>query len=255
MIGGNHTQAAQYVTLGQPSAVSNAVPLTVSAAGPDAGLRLPGCPGRWRPRDDDVKSLQFSARVSIPTAAATDYSVRGLRATPVRSSTTGQGSVVSIGAVGSAQPGLATALAAGSSNLQAYVGSVASSLWGVTVTAPAVTLAGVSLATANGVTGLFVGSTNSLVASLYSDGTTTQCNSTDSHGNVAGGYVSSTPGHATVNAVSGLVTGVAPGSTTLQVSAGGFSSAAIPLTVLAVPSGTYTITIHGPVTFSGKVQF
>ena len=201
-------------------------------------------------------TLQFSAHCVYSDSSTTDCSVADIHGNAVSNWTTSQGSVISIGAVGSAQPGLATALAAGSSNLQAYVGSVASSLWGVTVTAPAVTLAGVSLATANGVTGLFVGSTNSLVATcLYSDGTTTQCNSTDSHGNVAGGYVSSTPGHATVNAVSGLVTGVAPGSTTLQASAGGFSSAAIPLTVLAVPSGTYTITIHGPVTFSGKVQF
>ena len=44
MIGGNHTQAAQYVTLGQPSAVSNAVPLTVSAAAPTL------VPLTWVPR-------------------------------------------------------------------------------------------------------------------------------------------------------------------------------------------------------------
>jgi len=44
-------------------------------------------------------------------------------------------------------------------------------------------------------------------------------------------------------------------ATTLTATAGSFTSIAIPLTVLPIPSGTYYITITGPVSFSGKVQF
>jgi uncharacterized protein YjdB len=101
-----------------------------------------------------------------------------------------------------------------------------------------------------------VGHTNQLIATcLYSDGSTTNCTTTDTHGNVAGSYASSNSAHATVGASTGLVTGVAAGATNLTATAGGHTSSALPLTVLAVPTGIYTITITGPVTFSGTVSF
>ena len=128
--------------------------------------------------------------------------------------------------------------------------------WVLTISAPAVSLTGVSLATTGGVTGLFVGHTNQLVATCaYSDGSTTNCTTTDIHGNVAGSYSSSSSAHATVGASTGLVTGVAAGTTNLTAQAGSFTSAALPLTVLAIPSGVYVITLSGPVIFSGPVRF
>jgi hypothetical protein len=101
-----------------------------------------------------------------------------------------------------------------------------------------------------------VGSTNQLTATCtYSDGSSDICTTTDVHGNVATTWTSTTPGHASVNATSGLATGVAPGATTFTAVAGGFTSPAIPLTVMAIPSGVYTITITGPVTITGTVRF
>jgi hypothetical protein len=126
----------------------------------------------------------------------------------------------------------------------------------LTVTAPTVSLTGVSVATAGGVTGLFIGHTNQLAATcMYSDGSSTNCTTTDSHGNVASNYASSNTSQATVGSATGLVTGVAAGTTNLTAQAGSFTSPAVPLTVLAMPSGVYVITISGPVAFAGTVSF
>jgi polygalacturonase len=152
--------------------------------------------------------------------------------------------------------GLATGVAVGSTNIAAAINhsAVVTPNFPLTVVAPVLT--GVSLATTGGVTGLFVGSTNQLVATCsYSDSSTTNCTSTDSHGNQANTYVSTTPGHATVGSTTGLVTGIAAGSTTFTATAGTFTATAIPLTVLAVPSGVYTLTFSGPVSWSGSVSF
>jgi TPP-dependent trihydroxycyclohexane-1,2-dione (THcHDO) dehydratase len=101
-----------------------------------------------------------------------------------------------------------------------------------------------------------VGFTNQLIATCtYSDSSTTNCTTTDAHGNVASTYASSNTGHATVGTSTGLVTAVGAGSTNLTAQAGTFTSPNLPLAVLAIPSGTYTITITGPVTFSGTVSF
>jgi hypothetical protein len=136
------------------------------------------------------------------------------------------------------------------------VGTVHLNEWVLYISNPPVSLTGLSLATTGGVTGVFVGFTNQLVATCtYSDGSTTNCSTTDSHGNVAGNYTSSNTSLATVGAGTGLVTGVAGGTTNLTAQAGGFTSSPLPLSVIAVPSGTYTITITGPVTLSGTVHF
>jgi hypothetical protein len=128
--------------------------------------------------------------------------------------------------------------------------------WVLNISNPAVSLTGLSIATTGGVTGLFVGQTNQLVATCtYSDGSTTNCTTTDSHGNVAGTYASSNSLHATVGASTGLVTAMAAGTTNLTARVGSFTSSALPLSVLPVPSGVYTITISGPVKFSGTVRF
>jgi Chitobiase/beta-hexosaminidase C-terminal domain/Bacterial Ig-like domain (group 2) len=242
-------QVSQFVTLSQPALVSNAVPLTVTAAAPtlvsaylvSAGNVTTLLPGA---------TLQFSARCVYSDSSTTDCTVADIHGNAVTSWITSDATVVTI------VNGLATAVAAGAVNITSLIGSVTSSPFGLTVTIPAVTLTGLSLATTGGVTGLFVGASNALVATcIYSDGSTTNCTSTDSHGNVAGAYMSTAPAHATVNATTGVVTGVAAGTTTLTATAAGVSSIPVPLTVLALPSGAYTITITGPVSFSGVVMF
>jgi trimeric autotransporter adhesin len=153
--------------------------------------------------------------------------------------------------------GLVTAVAAGTPGITAVInGGPSSASYSITITNPSVALTGVSLSTAGGVTGLFVGSTNQLKATCtYSDGSSDDCTATDAHGNTAGSYTSSSSAHATVGASTGLVSGIAAGTTNLSATAGSFSSPNLPLTVLAVPTGIYTITIKGPVTFSGTVHF
>jgi uncharacterized protein YjdB len=159
--------------------------------------------------------------------------------------------------VGATNPGLVTAVAPGTPSITATIGvGTTSSPYPITVSSPAVTLTGISLSLTGGVTGLFVGATNHLKATCsYSDGSSDDCTATDAHGNLAHSYVSTAPAHATVNATSGLVTGVAPGSTTFTAVAGGFTSNPLPLAVFPVLSGIYTITVSGPVKFSGTVRF
>jgi hypothetical protein len=202
-------------------------------------------------------TLQFSTFChysSGPDQNCTGTDIYGDVATSFTSSNT---AFATIEGISHPNPGLASAVAAGSVNITSAVNhTVVTPNYPLTINSVAVTLTGVSLATTGGVTGLFVGSTNQLIATcVYSDSSTTNCTTTDSHGNVANTYVSTTPGHATVNGTTGLVTGVAAGATTFTAHAGSFTSTAIPLTVLAVPTGIYTITISGPVNFSGSVNF
>jgi Chitobiase/beta-hexosaminidase C-terminal domain/Bacterial Ig-like domain (group 2) len=252
---GGGVQASQYVTMGQPPIVSNAVPLMVTAAAPtllSAYLATPGSATSMVVGG----TLQFSAKCVYSDSSTTDCTVADVHGNAVTTWSTSDATKVTVGAVGSANPGLATAIAPGTPSIQANVGSVVAPAFNLTISAPAVNLTGISIATSGGVTGVFLGQTNQLIATcLYSDGSTTNCTTTDSHGNVASAYSSATPAHATVNATSGLVTAVAVGTTMLTGTAGSFTSTAIPLAVLAMPSGVYIITITGPVKFSGTVQF
>lgn len=248
-------QASQFVTTGQPPLVSNTVTLTVTAAAPTLNSVYLTTPGSVNTITVGG-TLQFAANCVYSNGQTTNCSVADVYGNAVTNWTTSNAAVVTIGAVGSANPGLATAIAAGAPTIQANVGSIMTTAFGLTISAPTATLTGVSLTITGGVTGLLVGHTAQLIATcLYSDGSNTNCTTTDSHGNVASAYTSSTPAYATVNSTSGLITGVAPGSTKLTASAGSFASTATPLTVLAVPTGIYVITISGPVTFSGTVSF
>ena len=234
---------------------SPALTLSVTAAPPTLTGGYLGTPGSVNTMVVGG-TLQFSAYCTYSNSTTTNCTVTDMYGNAVTSWTSSNTASVTIGAVGSANPGLATAVGTGTPYMKAYVGSVGLNQWDLTVTAPAVSLTGVSLATTGGVTGLFVGYTNQLVATCaYSDGSTTNCTTTDSHGNVGGSYSSSSSAHATVGASTGLVSGVAAGTTNLTAHAGSFSSAALPLTVLALPSGVYIITLSGPVIFSGAVRF
>jgi hypothetical protein len=113
--------------------------------------------------------------------------------------------------------GLATGQAIGTANLSAAVtgGFTTSPASTLTVSANPLTLGSVSLAAAGSVTSINTGTTNQLIATChYNDGSSTACNTTDSHGNAASSYNSSAPAIATVTA-GGLVTGVTAGSTNL----------------------------------------
>jgi hypothetical protein len=256
MTAGGSVQLSAYVNFTPAGgATSNAVALTVTAAPPTLMSAYLTTPGNVNTLTVGA-TLQFAARCVYSDSSTTDCTVADIHGNAVTVWTTSDATKATIGAVGSANPGLVTAQAAGTASISATVGSLSSAAFALTTSNPAVTLTGISLATTGGVTGLFVGSTNALIATcLYSDGSTTNCTSLDSHGTLAGSYTSTTPAHATVNATNGLVMGIAPGTTMLTAVADGLSSSAIPLTVLAVPNGTYSITITGPVSFSGTVKF
>jgi hypothetical protein len=236
---------------------SPALTLTVTAAPPTLLDGYLGTPGSVNTMVVGG-TLQFSAFCQYNTSpiTTTNCTVADIYGNAVTSWTSSNTAAVTIGQVGSAHPGLATAVGVGTPYIKAYVGSVALNQWDLTVTAPTVSLTGVSVATAGGVTGLFIGHTNQLAATcMYSDGSSTNCTTTDSHGNVASNYASSNTSQATVGSATGLVTGVAAGTTNLTAQAGSFTSPAVPLTVLAMPSGVYVITISGPVAFAGTVSF
>jgi hypothetical protein len=231
------------------------VTLTVAAAPPTLQGGYLGTPGSANTMYVGG-TLQFSAYCQYSNSTTTNCSVPDIYGNGVTQWLSSNTAEVTVGAVGSASPGLATAVAAGSPNIQAYVGTVHLNEWVLYISNPPVTLTGLSLATTGGVTGLFVGYTNQLLATCtYSDGSTTNCTTTDSHGNVAANYASSVSSHATVGVSTGVVTGLAAGATNLTAQAGSFTSSPLPLSVLVIPSGTYTITITGPVTLSGTVNF
>lgn len=249
------SQVTQYVTVTATPVTSSNLTLNVTAAPPTlASAYLSASSGSVTVGN----TLQFAARcVYTNPSTTTDCTVADIYGNAVSAWASSDTTKATIGAVGSSTSGLLTGVAAGSSNVTAVInGGITSTAYPVTVIAPLVALTGVSLATSNGVTGLFVGSTNHLIATcVYADGSTTNCTSTDSHGNVAGSYVSTNPSAATVNATTGLVTAVAAGITTFTATAGATSSPALPLTVLPMPSGVYSIVITGPVGFAGTVKF
>ena len=198
--------------------------LTVTAAPPTLTGGYLGTPGSANTMYVGG-TLQFSAYCQYSNGTTTNCSVPDIYGNGVTQWLSSNTAEVTVGDVGSANPGLATAVAVGSPNIQAYVGSVHLNEWVLYISNPPVSLTGVSLATTGGVTALFVGYTNQLMATCtYSDGSTTNCTTTDSHGNVAGNYASSSSSHATVGASTGLVTGVAAGTTNFTATAGGFTS-------------------------------
>ena len=202
-------------------------------------------------------TIQFAARCHYSKGTDQDCTVTDIYGDAVTAWNSSSPSLVSVANVGSADPGLATCVAVGSATITATINStVASSPSTVTVSSPTVALTAVSVATTGGVTGLLVGNTNQLTATCtYSDGSSDICTNPDVHGNQASAWTSTAPGHASVNSTNGLATGVAPGPTMFTAKAGTLTSPSIPLTVMSIPSGVYTITITGPVTITGKVQF
>jgi hypothetical protein len=112
--------------------------------------------------------------------------------------------------------GLASGISIGTATINATItgGVSGTPPFVVTVSGPnTLGLSSLSLATTGAVTSIPAGSTNQLIATCtYSDGSTTNCTTTDIHGTAVNSFTSSAPTVATVNA-SGLATGVAAGST------------------------------------------
>lgn len=119
-------------------------------------------------------------------------------------------------------------------------GSIALNNWGWTVTgAVAPTLISVTITLQAGGTTVTVGGVAQACANMtYSSGGPTQvCGSgTDTNGTAVSNYTSSSPSNAIMNATSGLLTGVAIGTTNISVTAG----------ALAAPGVAISVTAAGP---------
>jgi hypothetical protein len=255
LLSGGALQVSEYLTLTTSPITSANLPLTITAAPPSLVSAYLTASGSSLVVPN---TLQMAAKCHYTSGADQDCTVADIYGDAVSQWNTSDPTKATIGAVGSANPGLVTAVAAGTPSITARIAGTGptSAAYPITITNAAVALTGISLSTTGGVTGLFVGSTNHLKATCtYSDGSSDDCTTTDAHGNLAHSYTSTTPAHATVNASSGLVTGVAAGTTTFTAVAGSFTSSALPLSVFAPLSGVYTITISGPVSFSGTVEF
>lgn len=244
----NFSAFAGGVSTGQPLVVTVAsAPLRITGA----YLGAPGSPSALAVG----QTLQFSAFCQYSNGSTTNCTQPDIYGNGVSEWTSTATGVVTIGAAGTAEAGLATAAAAGSAQVQAIIGSTYSNPWFLTIQNPTVALESISLATTGGITALEVGATNQLLATcVYSDGSTTACNTPDIHGNSVTGWSSSNPATATISS-SGLAAGAAPGTVSFKASDGALSSAPLPLSVVTPPSGFYSIVLSGPVSVSGPVRF
>lgn len=137
------------------------------------------------------------------------------------------GTNVSVGAVGSGTSGLVTGVTAGTGTLttvtvaQNGVPGPTCGEWGWTVTNSPPTLTGVSISLTGGGSAVTIGSPLQACATFLYTGSIsdTICgNSPDAFGSSANTWVSSVPGNATISS-SGLVSGVATGTTNISVKA------------------------------------
>lgn len=139
-----------------------------------------------------------------------------------------------------------TGVAVGSTQISAGVGGFSgNALVQITSnTPPPATLTGVSVSCSAG--SVTVGNTiNCLAQCAYSDGTFTNCTTMDSHSNVAGPWTSSVTADATINSTTGVLLGVAIGSTNVSTTAGAFTAPNLIVPVVAAPG----ITILGNIAF------
>ena len=124
-------------------------------------------------------SVQMNAACHYNNGTTTSCNTTDAYGNSVSSWNTSNAAIVTISG-----SGLASGVAVGSANLTATAAGVTSAPFALAVTAPSVTLSSVTLATTGGVTSIVAGSTNQLIATChYSDGSTTTCTTTDSHGN------------------------------------------------------------------------
>lgn len=196
---------------------------------------------------------------SLPAPGTTNCSTTDAYGNAVTAWGPPSSSIISVGQVGSAHPGLVTGLAAGTANSTATVtGGVSCSQWTWTVSGtppPPPTLSGVTISLQNGGTSVNVGSTAQTCANMtYTNPTqnTQVCGAgTDAYGTSPSNYTSSTV-NATMNAITGVLTGVSAGSTNIGVTAGSFTSA--PLGVTVNSSTPPNVQIQGAQSLQGNVS-
>ncbi len=136
----------------------------------------------------------------------TTTDTHGNMATGYASSNGAVFTISSAGVVSAIGPGTATATATVTG------GIVTSPAYSISVVAPTLSLTGLAVTASGGVTSFSAGTTLQLIATCtYSDSSSTNCSTTDIHGNDAS-FSSSAISIATVSA-SGLATGVAAGGT------------------------------------------
>jgi uncharacterized protein YjdB len=246
-------QVSQYIELTTTPVASATLPLSITMPPPSLGSAYLTASSSSMTVGN---TMQMAAKCHYTSGPDQDCTVADIYGDAVSAWVSSDPTKATVNNVGTSNPGLVTAVAAGTPSMTAKIGSLTSSAYPITVNNPPVTLTGVSLSLTGGVTVLFVGATNQLKATCtYSDGSSDDCTTTDVHGNLAHNYLSTSPAHATVNATSGLVTGVTLGTTTFTAVAGSFTSNALPLNVFPVLSGIYVITVGGPVKFSGTARF
>lgn len=143
-------------------------------------------------------------------------------------------SKISIGSFGGLNPGLVTAVAAGTASATAIAtqGSTSVNCTPLAFTVGAATLVSVSYGTTGGGSSIQVGNTIQFFAECqYSNGSQDDCTTTDSFGNVAH-WASSVTGVGTITSPGGKLTGISAGITNVTGSVGGsFNSSNIPITV------------------------
>lgn len=178
--------------------------------------------------------------------------------------------IISVGNVGATAgcsggtqgPGCVKGIGAGAANVTATVnGTTACGQWTFTVSTVNPTLSTVTIVLQSGLTSIPAGNSGTVCANLaYTSPTenTQICGSgADTYGTSIGSWTSSSPSNATIGASTGILVGVAAGSTNLGVTAtpttgGPVTGGPTAITVTTpIPIGTG---LAGAVNFSGNVQ-
>ena len=160
---------------------------------------------------------------SLPAPGTTNCSTTDAYGNGVTAWGPASSSVISVGQIGSAHPGLITGLSAGTASSTATVtGGVSCSSWNWTVNNVTPTLSSAAMVIQAGGSSVPVGGTAQMCVNLaYVSPTenTQVCGSgTDAYGTTVNTYTSSSPSNATIVSSTGILTGVATGSTTVQAS-------------------------------------
>ncbi len=171
---------------------------------------------------------------TLPCTLTCTYTPTGPAQCPSATWTTSDPTVFTIGS----SSGIITGVGTGTAYVNGSYGGQSTTLPGqlITVTSatpPAATLTSATVSCTP--TSAVVGTQITCSATCnYSDGTQTNCTTVDGHGNDAN-FTSSATGIATIVSASGVATGVAPGTTTITASVGGFNPTTT-LTVVAAPT-------------------
>ena len=144
------------------------------------------------------------------------------------------GPAITVGAIGNPAgcggglngPGCVTGISASTANSTLTVGSHACFVWGWTITNSPPTLLSATVTLQGGGNSVNVGSTAQACANMFYTGSITSqlCGTgTDAYGTAVSNYTSSAPAKATMVSSTGMLSGVAAGTTNAGVTAGAFT--------------------------------